>query len=58
MISGVANIYLVIVHYIQRRYRPLHVAAGNNSKECLELLLLHGADVNMKTRVRNMDLHF
>ena len=30
---------------------PLHGAAYNNSKECLELLLSYGADVNVKNIV-------
>ena len=30
---------------------PAHDAAGNNSKECLELLLSHGAEVNIKSDV-------
>ena len=55
MISRVANIYLVIVHYIQGGYRPLHFAAGNNSKECLELLLLQGADINIRNSVSNIN---
>ena len=55
MITGVADILLVITYYTQRRYSPLHCAAGNDSKECLELLLLHGADVNIKTRVSNIN---
>ena len=29
------------------------MAAGNNSKECLELLLSHGAEVNIKNNVSN-----
>ena len=31
----------------------LHSAAGNDSKECLELLLSDGADVNIKNNVSN-----
>ena len=30
---------------------PLNVAAGKNNKKCLELLLSHGADVNLKDYV-------
>ena len=32
---------------------PLHRAAKKNSKECLELLLFHGAEVNIKSKVSN-----
>ena len=34
-------------------YTPLHWAAEKNSKECLELLLSHGAEVNIKNDVSN-----
>ena len=32
---------------------PLYNAAKNNSEECLELLVSHGADVNIKKNVSN-----
>ena len=32
---------------------PLHLAIEYNSKECFELLLSHGADVNIRDRVSN-----
>ena len=32
---------------------PLHFAAQENSRECLELLLFYGAEVNIKNRVSN-----
>jgi len=32
---------------------PLHCAASHNSQECMELLLNHGADVNLKDNVSN-----
>ena len=35
----------------QRGRTPLHIAAGSNSKECLELFLSHGADKDMKDKV-------
>ena len=34
---------------------PLHWAARNNNKECLALLLSHGAEVNIKNDVSNDD---
>jgi len=34
---------------------PLHYAADKNSKECMELLLAHGTDVNVKDNVSNSD---
>ena len=34
-------------------YTPLHLGAKNNNTECLELLLSHGAEVNMKLEVNN-----
>ena len=37
--------------FIQDMETPLHKAASNNSKECIELLLKHGADPNIKNRV-------
>ena len=33
----------------------LHWATWNNSTECLALLLSHGADVNVKDNVSNID---
>jgi len=33
--------------------RPIHSAAAINSKECMELLLAHGAKVNTTDRVSN-----
>ena len=32
--------------YIQRGESPVHFIAKHNSKECMELLLSHGANVN------------
>jgi len=34
---------------------PLHYAADKNSKECMELLLAHGTDVNVKDNVSKSD---
>ena len=49
----VKSIYHNDDHYMQWGMRPLHKAALNNSKECLELLLSHRADVNAKNLVSN-----
>ena len=38
----------MLFNIIQWGETPLHWAAYNNSKECLELLLSYGAEVNMK----------
>ena len=35
---------------------PLHHAASSKSKKCLELLLSHGADVNVKDKVSNSNI--
>ena len=32
----------------QKNKTPLHIAAENNSKEIAELLILEGADINIK----------
>ena len=32
---------------------PIHYAVGENSKECLALLLSHGAELNIKDDVSN-----
>ena len=34
-------------------FRALHFAAAYDSKQCLELLLSHGADINVKNKVSN-----
>ena len=34
-------------------FTPVHIAAITNSKQCLELLLSHGAEVNVKENVRS-----
>jgi len=36
-------------------YSSLHCTAEKNSKECMELLLAHGADVNVEDEVSNSD---
>ena len=36
---------------------PLHMAAGENSKECVELLLDHGADINVGEKVLIINNH-
>ena len=41
------------MYYMQCGWSPLHYAAEKNSKECLEILLSHGAEVNMKNNVSN-----
>ena len=43
----------MLLNIIQWGETPLHWAAYNNSKECLELLLSHGADANIKKIVSN-----
>ena len=37
--------------FMQDMESPLLGAASNNRKECIELLLKHGADPNIKNRV-------
>ena len=34
-------------------FRALHFAAACDRKQCLELLLSHGADINVKNKVSN-----
>ena len=38
---------------MQNGSTPLHIAVEKNSKECLDLLVSHGAEVNIKKDVRN-----
>ena len=33
---------------------PLHHTIGNTNKECLALLISHGAEVNMQDKVRKV----
>ena len=41
--------------FIQGMKTPLHGAADHNNKECLELLLLQGADINIRNSVSNIN---
>ena len=40
-------------NFIQNGVTPLHLAAKNFNNKCLELLLSHGAEVNIEDNVRN-----
>ena len=41
----------VYIYFIQYWWSPLHVATYNGHTECIEYLLLHGADVNIQNLV-------
>ena len=53
IIEQVANCYFYALKLYQNGVTPLHGAAYNNSKECLDILLSHGAELNIKDRVSN-----
>ena len=42
--------YLIynLIHILQVGWTPLHISARNNCRGVVELLLKHGADVNVK----------
>jgi len=42
---------LYVINYIKLGWAPFHYAAFNNMKNCIELLLSHGADVNIMNDV-------
>ena len=45
--------YHIYDNFMQNGSTPLHTAVKKNRKECLELLLSHGAEVNIKNDVSN-----
>ena len=45
------DIVINLIHILQNGNTPLHLSAGNNSREVAELLIRHGADVDSKDKV-------
>ena len=46
---------MLLDNIIQDGETPLHTAAEYNKKKCMELLLSHGAEANIKNVVSNND---